>query len=184
MVVQQAVVGVGSRIGGVFKWFFRNIKVSFLFIFFTILFINAIIIAIHDGPVAGGIYLGERFIKITDKLNQDSLKIIEQGSVYPEGAGFFKRIGSYFSVYWTFLETLMVIYMWLKVLAWIEMKILLQNDSMSTSSWTHAIIYFLLIQAGIYSFKESHIFLDGFTNFARAFPIMFKPLANIVEKIT
>lgn len=170
-------------------------KWSILIIIVLLVFINALIIGIDQGPMEGVKYLGFKFLSPTQDLNQASVTIIENGNFWwiNEGGGFWSTLGNTIITHSLWISSLFIIFYYLKILAWIWKKGIIQDDSKTTAAWAAALITFIFLQlvvlGGIAAINPDintatevgqtlALPFTSFWNFMKALKIIFVPLAE------
>jgi len=124
-------------------------KIRFLFLFsmFAIIIVNAILISLDAHSVEPGIRdLGGRFLYVTKTLDDESLKIIDRGSIYP-------HTGNILSDLWMFITSISglftafyIIYFWIKILSFIAKHFIIFDDSKTAVSYIIGIGIFFTMQ--------------------------------------
>jgi hypothetical protein len=147
--------------------------------------VSAIMISVQANDITPGLqYLGNKTLTVTENLNEQSLKVIEQGGLYEKTDSFFKNIFNFFKSIWGFITALFIIWLWLRVLAWIFKKLIIMDDGKSTSSFLLAVIFFILIQIlfiAIFTDKSMMTPINAFVNLVKAMPYIFKPITNMIN---
>jgi hypothetical protein len=163
--------------------FFSIIRLTLIIFVFGMIFINFAIIAFAQHDMPGGLkYLSYNFIKTTEKLQNESLKIIEKGTTIPEGTTKLQNIWSFSKNIWELFSTLFIIYAWLWILANILLLFPIADSSKKFTAWVIAIIIFLLLQMVIT--KSFAIPLAAFKDFGRALYSMFAPATQKALELT
>ncbi len=176
--------GMGARVG----WtLFTKLKFLLFGLIFSIMLINAVLISIEaSDPGVGVKYIGDKWLLVTEQLGQHSNDIINQGGLYDGGEGFFKGVWNLMKdLYWLF-ESLIIIYIWLKVLSFVALHMILWDSSKTAVAYLIAIGIFLSGQVvTILAFTDKPLITPfiAFWDFIRAIPYIFKPITNIAEKL-
>jgi len=163
----------------------------FVFIFLIIPVIYAGIISIEAGSIEPGVvYLGEKFLKPTLTLQQESIKIIEQGGAFPIGDNFLKNLWSFMVLYWSLFGALYIIYRWVWLFAKLFSMSPLSNESEKFRNWTMALITFFGLQIiyllgtapiDISRWDYSMITFRAWGSFVNAFPLLIKQATSFID---
>lgn len=187
-----------SAIGRVFRTTGKGIfgvlsrfKISlFLFVFF-IIFIQAAIVGIQEGSFTPFFTkIAGEFILATDNLNAHSLAIIEEGGIWNVELGFFARLWDFIKNIWNYIESIVIIYFWIKILMLLFLYGVIMDTSKAPTAWIFAIIVFLMVQPlAMVSFGERFggsgdpwIVFTSFKNFFISIPYIFKPISSVAER--
>jgi len=174
--------------GGKTTWgFFTKFRIGIMFIVFTIIFTQSIILSAQQKSINPLIEdIGGRFFLVTNDLNNKSLEIIEsRGIKIDRDLGFFKSFYKYISTYWSFIESLFLIYFWLTILELIILYLFIFDTSKTPTAWLFAIMFFFLGQMifiVMYLGKDAYLIpFTAFINMFVAFAYLFTPLGEKVS---
>lgn len=179
------IAGLGFR-GG---WgILSKLKLFFLIFFFGIMLVNTVIISIqaHDASV-GVKYIGNKFIKATDNLNNDSLKIIENKGIYNNSKGKLRGLWGLIVGLYNISESLFTIYIWIKLLSLFAMHLIIFDSSKPTSSMMVGLILFIGTQMiFIKTFTDGDLMtpIYSFMNFIKSIPYMITPISTTLDKFS
>ena len=183
-------IATGAQASGLVKsgGFFSIFKYIILTLIFGIMIMNAIVISVEGNSIEPGVkYLGEKFLTVTENLQIHSQQVIDQGGLWLPDDTIGHNLLLVIKYAWDILTDLLIIYTWLKILAWIAKKLILFNDSQSTIAWLIAIIFFMLLQViFVLAFvpnKSMMTPINAFVTFIKSLPYIIKPITKIVEKI-
>jgi len=164
------------------------LKISFFLLFIFIMLINAVVISIDKTPIEGLTYLGLKFISPTEDINDASITIIANNGAFiqQEGRSFIYNVWLTILVHSKIISSLFIIYYWLKALAWLAMKMIIQDDSKSTASFLMAIIFFVLTQVIVLLLLQQSPMLpfDAAKNGFFAIKTIISPAADIADRFT
>jgi hypothetical protein len=165
-----------------------KIKFLLMSIFFAVLLINAVIISIQAHSIEPGLKdIGGRLLFTTENLNTESLKIISNGGVFPNTGEFFKDIWIMFIILSGLLTSIFIIYIWLKLFSFVAKHMIIFDDSKTAVSYIIATGIFFGLQVALIVFftdKSPTIPFIAFSNFIKAIPFAFSPMAKIADKIS
>lgn len=162
--------------------FFALLRMFFYIVFFGIIFINFLVIAVGQHDTKGAVnYLGKTFLQSTSNLQDESLKLIDRGTEIPVDATKWQVVWFFAKSIWGLFEAIFVIYMWLAILAWLLLKFPIADNSKDFTAWIIAIIIFLLVQMVItakFSDKDFWTPIVAFKDFGRAMVSLFQPVTE------
>jgi hypothetical protein len=175
-------------VGGKSVGFLSNFRVSLLSIVFVIILIQSVIISVEQKSIEPAIEeLGNRFILVTETIDELSLEIIENKGSFDKEDGVFKSFLNFFKSIWVLLESLVIMYFWISILAKVSLKGILQDDSKTAASYTLGTIAFFVFQIiAIQAYTDKSMMAPflAFRNLALALPYIFKPIADMAQKIS
>ena len=138
------------------------------------IFVNFVNIAFIQKDMPKGLeYLGSNFVKVTENLQNESLKLIESKTTIPEEQTKVQGIWEFLKNIYGIFSALFIIYVWLWILAKILLAFPISDSSKQFTAWIIAIIIFLLLQMVIT--KSFATPLQAFGDFGRAMVSLFKP---------
>ena len=163
--------------------FFALFRVFLLIAVFGTIFINFGVIAFGQHNMAGGLkYLGDNFLSTTQKLQDESIKIINRGTAIPEGNTKLQNFWIFFKNIWEWFSALFIIYVWLWILSSIFLFFPIADKSKTFTAWCMALIVFMLLQMVIAkSFAQP---LEAFRDFGRAIYSLFLPITDKAVNVT
>ena len=157
----------------------------FMFLFVFSIVVMAVVVSVQNKDISYGIkYLGNKTITVTDNLNTESLKIIEQQGIYVKGNSFASNSWNFLKSIWNFLVAFFMIYLWIKVLSWIFLHIIIQDNDKTTASFILAVFLFLGIQIlfiTIFTDSSPMTPINSFINFVKSLQYIFSPIINMVK---
>lgn len=187
----SAAKGAGKVTGSTIGKFLYSLKIFFYFFIILAILGSAIMAIYNEQNISAGIkVVGERLIGVTHSLNENSLKIIEQKGIYPDTGSFFKNIWEFFTTIYKLMESLFIIYIWIKVLTWINMHFGIWDSSKGSVAVLYAIVFFFIIQMFYIlifieaSVNSAMVPLKSFWNLIKALPHIFKPVAGLADKFS
>lgn len=168
---------------------FKLFTIPLLFFFVIILLINAIAVSVQQRDVGAGLKdVAGRLLLTTDKLNKESLEIINKTELEGKAITIFDKIWFWIKHIVNLLLSLYIIYNWLKVFAIGYIRIVIGNTSETTAGWFCAIITYsiLEIMALVVSggWKNANVIWKSWYNFGRAVASIFSPLKKVAEHVT
>jgi hypothetical protein len=179
--------------------FFKMLKIFVLILLFGLIFINFIVIVVQEHSVEKGVkYLGYNFLLTTEKLQDESQKIIDRGVIFPNEGSFVHNLWEFLKNFWGLFSAFVIIYGWMWVLAQLFLWFPLADSSKQFSAWIIAIIVFFLLQMlaiAIMTDKSIMTPFTAFKDFFKAILVAIQPLSqqgttidktlnNISDKIT
>jgi len=183
----KTVSGVGKFAGKTGWSWFAKLRFLFLSLIFGVMLMNSILISIQDRNIETGVkYLGFKFLLVTEQLGEHSNNIIEQEGVYDGSTGFFKGVWNMLKNFYWIFESLFIIYIWCKVLAYVVLHGVLWDSSKVSVSWALAVLIFFCVQIiTILAFTDKPLVTPflAFWDFGKALPYMFKPISGITDKL-
>ena len=198
MATQQIAVKTVGGIGKTFAFAKNFLFFGLLFITFLIIFSNAIVLSINQKSIDPLLNeLGSRFFFASQSLEEASQAIIDQGGVYDSSGAWYSKIWSVISNSAELLFAILVVFTWIRVLAWIVKKSPLSNESNWFINYSLGLIAFIVI-AGIATVVRAAVAGDitsythaiyllslpvkSFITFFKALPYILSPIANILGK--
>lgn len=178
-----------STVGPGISLFARLSKVGriIMFIFIMSILVTAVVMSVNAKDVNVGVrYLGNKTLLVTQNLNEQSLSVIENQGLYEKGDSFFQNTKNFLNSIWGFVIAVLLIFVWIRVLAWIFLHLVLMDDSKKSPSYSLAILFFFGTQMlFIALFTEDSIMtpINAFINFAKSLPFIFSPISEMVVKI-
>lgn len=168
---------LGRIFGGIFR-----LRIMFIFIVFLLL--NSIIVVTQDGPDAGIKDLGKRLLVPTLKIQEVSLKIVEDGGLWVSGEGFFSNVWNLIFSLWGVITQVYITFFWISALGlWVRMY----NDSQKLLSYVVGVVLFILVSVAYISILDLEmspwITITAFKDFGRALPYIIEPITQIADKI-
>jgi hypothetical protein len=168
-------------------------KFSFTYFFIIFLLINAIFIGVHEKSIVTPIKdLGNRFLLITNEINNLSLEIINNKGISYEGNTFFSNLWSFISTNINLLTNLWMFYLWIKLFTFLYGYSPFSNESNKFINIALALVTIFITQAiGILIFtvatvsttkaQQLLIPFTAFYNLFNAFPYIFSSVNKIFE---
>ncbi len=128
--------------------FMKFFKFLAVFFFIIIPLIQAGMVATKADDIVPGLnHIEPIFLEPTLNLQTNSLIIIEQGGLASPGLNPFSWTKETIIMVWKILQSVWIIWKWIWLLYLLYLKIVIQNVSMETASFTFAIITFYLLSA-------------------------------------
>jgi hypothetical protein len=181
------IFGAGGRFGlRIFKF-----KISWLLIFFFIIFIQAGIVSYQERSFTPFFTkIAGEFVLATDNLNTQSMSVIGQNGIWNRDLGFFSRIWDFIVNIWYYLKSILFIYFWIKVLMLVFLYGLIMDTSKAPTAWGFAIVIFLLTQPLLMVLfgerlggsGDPWIVFTSFKNFFISLPYIFSPASTVAER--
>lgn len=167
--------------------FFKLLKIVIGVLVFGLIFLNCAIIIIQQGSVQAGFeYLGYNFLYTTEKLQDESMKIIDRGVFFPnESEKFISNLWEFMKNFGNLFASLVIIYGWLWIIAQFLLVFPIADNSKIFTAWIIAIILFLLIQMIIIlAFTEKSFWTPilAFRDLGKAIYISIQPLTQSLNK--
>jgi len=165
--------GLARLVGGYFK-------LRVMLIIFIIFIINAVVISIDNQDYTEGFkYLGEKISKPLFELQDESIKIIENGGIYKD-TGEKGTLFTYIGVFWKIFSSLYVVYLWLFIISKIVLAVVGSNvPFLSRTIFITIPLYILLQIIWLLIIDESPMqIIYAFRDLGKAFPYIIKSLAN------
>lgn len=157
--------------------FFALFRLFLLIAVFGMIFVNFFIIAVGQKDVPGGLkYLGDNFLSTTQKLQDESLKLINRGTAISAAESQLKSIWLFITNIWALISAVFIIYVWLWMLSSILLFFPIADKSKTFTAWVFAIIIFLLLQMTIA--KSFSAPLQAFKIFGYAIYSLFAPVTD------
>lgn len=167
---------------------YNKFKFMFYFLFVMVMLMNTIVIVYQERDIEPGIkYLGGEWLGVTKQINEVSLTILDRGEILEE-VGFFRSAWFFIKNFWDLIESLIILYIWLKVLSWLLMKIGLWDDSKSSVALLWALTIFFLVQViviiGMFPGDPWGLpFIAFFNLFKSLASIVIPSLAKVTEQL-
>jgi len=190
-------MAAGAFMAKVFKGFGSGIftvlskfRISILLIVFGIIFAQAVIVSVQERSITPGFQkIAGEFVLATDKLNTHSLEVIEGGGIYDKSLGFWKSKWEFLKDIWNYVESVVIIYFWMKLLMLICLGITM-DTSKRPIAWVFAVLIFFLTQPlfivlwgeQLGGTANPWVVFLAFKNFAFSLPFIFKPLSSVAER--
>lgn len=164
---------------------FKKIRMFLIFLVFGLILINACIICFEAKDIQPGVeYLGKKFFFATERLGEESLKVIEQEGLTIEGEGFFKNSWIVISYFWGIISALFIIYIWIKILQWILLRFPIMDTSKKPTAGVLAIFTFMGLQAlyiAIFTDKTAFYHFQSFWWFVKSLRYIIEPVINVAN---
>ena len=176
----------GKGIFGVLSRF----KISLLLLIFAVIFIQAGILGFQERSFTPFfIKIAGEFVLATDNLNTQSMSVIAQEGIWNTDLGFFSRIWDFIVNIYNYIEAIVIIYFWLKILMLIILY-LGMDISKKPFAWSMAVIIFLLTQPlfmvlfgeQLGGSGDPWMVFTSFKNFFYSLPYIFSPAATVAER--
>lgn len=161
---------------------FAKLKFTVLLFFIIMIFANAIIISIQQKNIEVGIReVGDRLIFVSNNLEKSSQVIIDNKGII------LKTTSDTIANLYMLLESLFIIYFWIKVFYWLFLKVVFRNESFKTQSFLSGFIAFILIEFIVCILNNGGKFtyqpIQSFITFGKAMILIITPAADIAKKI-
>lgn len=168
--------------------FFAKFKYLFYGVFVVIMLIQAGMLVWEQKNIEPGVtYIGNKLLLVTENLGNSSREIIDNGGIFEESEGKVKSGWSASKRLWNIAESLIIIFIWIKVLAYIYVKWVIWDDSKTSVGYFMAMITFLAIQILTATTLQDGSMMqpiDNFKDFGRAIPYIFSPASGLADKFT
>lgn len=168
---------------------FKNIPRSafgfafYLKSFIYLIWIISIVVSIYGVYSEAGVvgtfdYLGEKIASPTFEINEQSLKIIEQGKVHTPTEDILTGVWNTIKTYWSLIFNLITIYVWISLLKLGVTWVFTGDTTKVTQNWMITITLFFLFQV-IFIAYFHEVGVEGILMPYEAFKNLFKAMVIV-----
>ena len=162
----------------------KLLSFSLLGIFLVIILINSIVISVENKSIEPAIKdLGNRFIYSTEKINDISVQIIEQGGLTLPDNGFFSNTWLFLTTFSELFTQCYILYLWIKIFSWVCLRFVLWDDSKTTTASLISILFVYFIQALLLAKKGGSMMMpiEAIINLIKSIPYIIQPAKDIAD---